>query len=287
MNLDQIIQYLMDTFGLTKEEATPIAPSFKPEKITAFRDQAAAVTKAQSDLATANENLNKEMVEWAEMKAVGDPKLAEMTSQIEATQLRAFQLEQALTRVATEHGIDPKTVLPSGEPAKEPVKKSADAPDLTRYATLEQVGGIADMLLTLPAELAAIEREHFDLTGEHLDLRPIVADFKTAASKKQSVDVRTLWETKHDIAAKRTAKATAAHTAEMTAAEERGYQRHASEAAIPGQHAAGHSAAPFRTTQYTGGSKLQRPQPGSRVQRAAAALATHAFAGGKKPAAAA
>jgi septal ring factor EnvC (AmiA/AmiB activator) len=123
-----IKKYLIEEMGFPEAEATTMAGNFKPEnvaKVQASRStmeaERAKVTKAQTDLEAANERLNAEMAEWAQLTSAEKASATAQAEKIEKLEAQAFQLQQKLTRVATDAGIDPKTVLPT-EPVAEPKK---------------------------------------------------------------------------------------------------------------------------------------------------------------------
>jgi hypothetical protein len=209
-----------------------------------------------------------------------------MRADMAAAHGEVTRLKTIITSKATELGLDPKTIIGEEPPAAvvPPVNPNND-PD-PRYLGREQFGQAADLLLTIPAELQQIATEHFELTGKHLDVRPLVAEFKARAGAKRPdpakpLDIRQIWESTHNIPAVRSEQAAAAHTAEMAAAEERGYARARTEATVPGASPAGHHS-PVLRNRPSEGPKLQRPSTAGKqdtISKAASALATHKYAG--------
>jgi hypothetical protein len=150
---------------------------------------------------------------------------------------------------------------------------------------LEQIGGISNYLLTLNAELPMIAADHLALTGKPLDTRAFIADIKARAARKEDIDPVRLWETTYQIPEKRAAKAEELRKADMKAAEDRGYERARSEAAIPGQQAPGTHAPIFKSGETGRQSILKRPQPGQGTSQFAASLASGKYrqpVGGKR-----
>jgi hypothetical protein len=142
---------------------------------------------------------------------------------------------------------------------------------------------VVDYMLSVPAELAAIAQEHFDLTGERLDTRPLVADLKARIAKKQPADLRAIWEEKYQVPEKRTAATKAKYDADIAAAEARGREAARSERELPGQHPAGQHSPVF--TGIHGESKVARPQPGQNTRGFADSLRSRKYAPQVQPAA--
>lgn len=240
----------------------------------------------QTALDTANEALNAEMVEWASTRDAGGVITDKMRADMAAAQGEVTRLSTIIKSKAAELGLDPATLGLADPPARvdpptPPVNNDLDP----RYLDRQQFGAAADLLLTIPAELQQIAQEHFDLTGERVDVRPLVAEFKARASAKRPdptkpVDIRQIWESTYAIPAKREAAAAAVRATETAAAEERGYQRARTEATVPGASPVGHHS-PVLRNRPTDGPKLQRPSVAGKadtVSKAAAALATHKYA---------
>lgn len=291
-----LLTWLKDDLGFTEAEAKELAPKFEPrrEKIEGgYLRQAdysrimGDVKKLQDQIASKDAQLNAEMAEWAALQNQDETKAAQLRTELDTTKVEKFQLEQKLKAFAEEHGVDPATVLPAktpatGDPNPNPNPAPKPAPfDETKFINREQFGSVTDYLLSVPAELAAIAQEHFDLTGERLDTRPLITELKSRVAAKKPADLRAIWEEKADIPAKRQAKATADHDREIQEAEARGREAARSEQMLPGAHAAGTHAPVF---QGQGESKLQRPQPGTAARGFAESLRSRKYAGGAPPA---
>jgi hypothetical protein len=266
----------------TGDRATALGRTF--DDATTFRSTNAEIDKTRKDLQAANERLNAEMAEWASLTAKEKEQNTAAQAALEAARVRATQLETRLTNLAVEHGVDPKallegtTVIPKKEePKVEPI-------DTSRFVTADQFGALSAFNLQLPAKLQRIEREHFALTGEHLDTEAITAEIMTRAQKKDAnIDPVAIWEGMHDIPAKRQTAAKKAHDEEIRQAEARGYDKARTEAALPGPQAPGRHAIVFNRPGVNGAkpeprtSVLKRPAPESGVRSAAAALASHKY----------
>lgn len=281
--------------GVADDQIDPVAAALTPHsskieegflRQSDYSRKSAELQAKQTALDAANERLNAEMVEWAQTRDAGGVITEQMRADMAKAQGEVTRLTTIITSKATELGLDPKTLI--GEPAApaaRPDPPPNNDPD-PRYVDRAQFGRAADLLLTLPAELQQIAQEHFDLTGQHLDVRPLVAEFKTRAGASRPdpakpVDIRQIWESTHQIQAKRDDAAQKARAAETAAAEERGYQRARTEQTVPGASPIGHHS-PVLRNRPESGPKLQRPSMAGKtdtISRAAAALATHKYAG--------
>ena len=257
---------------------------------------------ASAKLAEGNERLNLEMVEWAEERSKGGVITDQMRTDMAAAQAEVTRLKSIVTSKATELGLDPKTII--GEPAAPaPTPQPQPAPNLAGYVRVEDQGQMGRYLMRLQSQISQIQHEHQQLTGEWLDPDLIMTEIETRGSDKlnrntdgslkRSIDPRAIWEEKFDVPAKRAAKATAAHDAEIAAAEARGAERALSQTALPGQQAPGRHAPVFTRPGAQDASKMPRPSQASqqdRISRAASALATHRYRqggpGGAQPPAA-
>ena len=278
--------------GFTDDEVGTMKATYTPERMIKIAEGYmrqtdydrtmdegnAALTTAQTDLAAANTRLNAEMAEWATVQRNGKEASTKLQADLEASQTRVTELTARVTKLATDAGVDPKTIL--GDVNVTPPKDTK--PDMAGYvkaddldaAITKRLGGLASGILDVPAELFQLGQEHQQLFGESLDTRPIVAEIKKragTANNQESLDPRAVWEDLHDVVDKREKVATAAHDAEITAAVERGRTEAASEQAIPGS-----TTVPGRHAPIFGGperkSALERPQPLTTVNAAAAAL---------------
>lgn len=282
-------KWLTDDLGFTAAEAAELSAKFAPraDKIREgylrqadYSRNVAEVRKLQEQFTAKDNQLNAEMAEWAKMQGQDDQAAATLRTELERTRVEKFQIEERLRTLATEHGVDPETVLPKGatvDPNAKPIVPPAPFDD-SKYVNREQFGAVTDYLLTVPAELAAIAQEHFALTGEHLDTRPLITELKARVAKKQPADLRTIWEDKNGIGEKRTTKAKEAHDKEIADAEARGREAARSESQLPNQHPTGHQAPIF--TSLHGESKVARPQPGVNTRNFADSLRSRKYAGG-------
>lgn len=259
----------------------------------------------QTALDTANERVNQELIDIAEARSAGEPITAEMRNALAKAQGEVTRLSTVLTTRASELGLDPKTIL--GEvppPADDSARRTVPPPSLDGYARSDdlnaRVAAMGTYVLDLMADLPAIQHEHHMLTGEFLDPRAVVTELKRRATDpanrnrdntfKQPADLRAIWEESHQIGEKRTARATADLDAKLKDAETRGYERARTEQTLPGEHAPGrHSPVLRQAGDPARQQKMQTPQNRSntRISQAASALATHRYADGKRPGAAA
>lgn len=277
-----IKKYLIEEMGFPEAEATTMAGNFKPEnvaKVQASRStmeaERAKVTKAQTDLEAANERLNAEMAEWAQLTSAEKANATAQAARIEELEGKAFQLQQKLTRVATDAGIDPKTVLPT-EPVVEP-KKEKTVPDFdaSKYVEKNALSPALDYALELPATLQFIADQHRDLFGQNLDTREIMKEIRSTAGKPGAVaDPVAVWESKFKVPERRSALAEESRQKELKAAEDRGYARRAEEIASPGPATPGNRSPVFisRDPQHPRVSALRRPTPESSLRSATSAL---------------
>jgi hypothetical protein len=238
--------------------------------------------KAQDAVAAAEAKLNGEMAEWAELTAAEKASAGDLRKKLDDSEARVFQLTQRATRLAEEAGVDPKTILGDGEPPVDPkLRKEPVTVDLDPLR--HQIGGIADYMLTLNAELPAIAQEHFELTGKRLDTRAFIAsikaDLKTGKKTAEDLDPVRRWEAEFKIPELRATKATEERAKERAADRAEGRAAALSEAALPNTQTRPLTHSPaFRTVDGTK-SKLERPQPGQKMAGAIAALATGKYRG--------
>lgn len=290
----ELTEFLTKEMGFSGEAAADMVPKFTADQkkkieqtrtdAVTFRSTQAEIEKTRKQLAAENERLNEEMAEWARLSAKEKAEATELRASMEQARVRAVQLETRLTNLATEHGVDPKSLLEgtAAIPAKkeEPV---APAIDPNTLVTRQMYGETMGFALDLPAQLQYIADEHRELTGQRLDTREIVNEVKARAGKKDAViDPVKIWEEKYGIPAKREAKAAELRKQEDAAAEARGYERARTEMATPGASAPGRHAIVFGNRGADGTtaprtSVLKRPQPETGLRSAAAALATHKY----------
>lgn len=269
-------QWLAD-LKFTAEEVTALTPQFEAKAADLEKGQlrladytrfAGENNQLAADLKAKDAQLTSEMSEWAALKNKDTEEASTLRTQLETTRTEAFELRERLTNLATEQGLDPDKVVPKPRGTGEPPVKDKKEPVAFDPTPLQnQIGGITSYLLTLNAELPAIVQEHYELTGERFDTRAFVAGIQDDIKKNKTdnLDPRARWEKQFEIPAKRTTKDTEKRTAELTAAETRGYEKARSEATLPGQHAPGHHAPVFTKISADGTgskSKIERPQPG-------------------------
>lgn len=226
------------------------------------QDQLAADYKAKDD------KLTQEMTDWANVQATTAEEARQKQAALDTLEQEKLKLTQAVTRLAEQAGVDPKTVLAGQEPPPKPPEPPKPFDPAPVYGA---IGGIADFMLGLMGSMPAMADEHYRLTGERLDSRKLVDEIKTRAAKKEPVDPVAIWESVYDIPTKREAARVKAHDDEIKAAEQRGREAARSEMAIPGTQAPGVHAPVFHSERK---SALQRPQPGGNTARFASALAS-------------
>jgi len=247
----------------------------------------AELAKAQTDLETANQRVLAEMAEWAEIKRKDGVVTQKMRDDLDAAQARVLALQQRVTRIATDAGLDPAKALEGIDQTPPPPPKPA-APDLTGVVKTEefnqQFGTLANMALTLPAELDALRDEHQELFGKRLDTRTVIKELQTRANTRgnqKTLDPRAIWEELNGVAARReavTAENQAKRDAQM---REEGRVAALSEATVPGS-----VTSPGRHSVVFGEkareSALKRPQPGQTTNAAAAAFRTGKYRNAKE-----
>jgi len=282
-------KWLIEDLGFSEAEATELVAKFDGERATKlekgylrqsdYSRHMNDLQKAQTDLKAANDRLNAEMAEWASLTATEKEQATKLRGDLEKSQQDVLKLTQVVTRVATEAGLNADellkgaTVVPTREEPKTPPV------DLTGYVKEDQLRGLATMSLRLPAILAKIDREHHALTGEYVDQQAIIAELETRAATRgnqKSLDPVAIWEELHEIPAKRDAKAKREYDAAIKAAETRGREAALTEASIPGQAPPpGRHAPVFQTVSgQSRESALKRPQPGTGLHSAVAAMRT-------------
>ena len=282
-------KFLIEDLGFDEAEATTLAPKIKPEKATHLENSygihqqnlvaAAELEKATQQLTEANDRLNAEMAEWATLSTKEKSEATELRASLEAARVRTTQLESRITTLAQQAGVDPKTVLEGTAviPERKP-EPTTSVIDTTGLVRSEQFSNFAQYAIDLPAALAYIQDEHRELTGRRIDTREIVKIVKANAGKKGAeVDPVKIWETQYNIPKLRADAAEAAQAKLIADAEARGEERARSAAALPNATPAGRHSPVFGHRDDKGQfvprtSALNRPQPGSTVAAAAAAL---------------
>lgn len=286
--------WLREDLALTDAEVSTLDPILTDARVTALNaghTRQADYSRAMNDLKTqqeqlalAQENLETQIAEWGRSEQDGIAVTKKMREDLAAAEARVLRLTQTVRQIAMDAGQDPEkalegiTVPPTTPSAGTP---PVGAPDLTGFARTADVAGLAQMMLTLPAELAAIQHEHHQLTGEWLDTRAIVQEIQTRAANprnKLTLNPRDIWESTHQIADKRQAAETK-RLDDLKAAEyERGRQSVLSEVHANGGQPPpsllqrGASPVLHRPDGAQRPSALARPQPGSRYSGAVTAL---------------
>ncbi len=282
-------KWLVEEMGFTAEQAETLAPQFadRSEKLekgylrqSDYSKQMNDLGKTKADLASANDKLTKEMAEWAALTADEQKRAGDLRAELDASQERIFKLTQKATRLAEDSGIDPKTILGDDPLPDKPKEKPVAAFDPAPLH--QQIGGLADYMLTLNAELPAIAQEHFELTGERLDTRAFVAGIRAdlKANKTDNLDPVKRWESAFGIAEKRSTKSAEGLKAQLDAAREEGRVAARSEAMLPNTRPVGQGGSPVFRTAGQAGSKLTRPQPTDHMAGARAALASGKYRSG-------
>lgn len=234
-----------------------------------YSKQMDALQKKQTELDAANERLNEEMLAIAEARNAGEPITAQMRKDLADARAEVTRLQTVVTSRATELGLDPKDVLGEVTPPKreDPVQPTVDLKGYVKDADVNKaLGNTLAYSMDVMGELDAIKDEHFELTGKRLSTKDILAEVRARASDpnnvnkdgtyKRPVDVRAIWEEKHNIPTVRSEKAKAQHDQEIKEAEERGAQRVRSEGALPGEQPTGrHSPVLTRLQQSAEKSK--------------------------------
>ena len=220
-----------------------------------------------ADYKTKNDQLTQEMADWASVQATTANEQQQKQTALDSLEQDKLKLTQAVTRLAEQAGVDPKTVLGGELPPPKPKDEPKPFDPAPVYGA---IGGVTDFLLGMMGSMPAMAAEHYKLFNESLDTRKIVEEVKARAAKKEAVDPVQIWETLYDIPAKREAARVKTHDDEIKAAEQRGREAARSEAAIPGTQAPGIHAPIFHGHE----SALKRPQPGGNTAKFAQALAS-------------
>lgn len=235
----------------------------------------ATIKTQQDELTAANERLAAEVAEWAVVQASGKQATEKMRTDYEAAQNDVLRLQQGMRKIATDHSLNYDDLVKGIEVKTVPAKADATpAIDMTKFVGTDQHAALTRMALRLPAQLAAIQHEHHELTGEWLNPETIIAEIETRAGtarNTKSLEARDVWEEMHGIPAKRTTKAKEQHDKEIADAEARGAERARSESQLPngGAPPVGQHAPVFRGEHK---SVLQRPAAGVPNQSAVTAL---------------
>lgn len=285
-------KWLTDEMDFSVDEAKALAPQFssRSDKLekgilrqSDYSRQMNDLKKLEGQLAENSERLNADLAEFATLTAGEQGEATKLRERIEKAENKAFALTQKITRFAEENGIDPKTLLGDVEPQREPEKKVAAFDDKALRGDFDaKIGGVAGYMLDLTAALPGIAEEYHRLTGKTFDQRAFVQGIKAdiAAKKADNLDPQARFEAQFDIPTLRETAREKGITDRIAAgrAEERAAVL--SEQAIPGAQRPGEHSPVFKVG---GESKLQRPQPSTRLEGAVSALATGRYR--NKPAA--
>lgn len=291
-------KWMLEDMGFSAEEQKALDPLFTDDRVKKleaghlrqadYSKQMNDLKKAQTDLATANDRLSTEMAEWAAVQASGRDVTAKMQRDLETAQGNVARLTARVQKVATDAGLDPAKAL-EGIDQVPPTRTTTTTepppidPDkfLSRDDFAAQQSRLARVLLRAPAEIAAIQHEHHELTGEWLDARPIIDEIEKRATTKgndKSLEIRDVWQEQHNIPALRDTKAKEKYDADIKAAEKRGAEQALTNLSIPGAAPPPTHGRPSPVLHTPDGgnrkSVIERPQPGSATQSAVAALRT-------------
>lgn len=291
-----VLKWLKEDMAFSEDEIKDLAPKLTPKadvlekgylRQSDYSKHMDGLTKAQTDLAAANERLTAEMAEWATVQANGEQVTKKMRDDYDAAQLKVTQLTSRVQRIATDAGLDPQKALEGIDQVVVPPKQVETPPvDLAGYVKRDELTGVVSMSLNLPAELQSIADEHHELTGKRLDTRTIVREIQTRAQTRgntKSLDPRAIWEEQHKIPELRTTRDKKTHDDEISAAEARGREAAMSEMSVPGSTPPGRHAPVFTTpANKPRESVLKRPQPGTTVNAAVGALRSGKYRAGTK-----
>ena len=273
--------------GFTPEEEAAVSAVLdKPERVKVlegnqlrqsdYSREKDKLAKAEGDLDAAKKRLDAEALEWAGLSAAEKAQATELRDSLDKAQAKVLMLTQRVERIAADAGLDPKKALEGIEQVVPPKKDEPPPVDTSKFVGLDQFGSMSEYLFNLGLEIPAIAAEHLELTGERLDTRAFREEIQARAKTKgANLDPRSIWEEKYQIPQKRDEKSKAAREAELKQAEQRGFERAKSEAALPVPPSHGLHSPVLRTTNgEPRESVLKRPAPETGVRSAAAALAT-------------
>ena len=291
-----IPKWMQEDMGFSADEQKALDPLFTDERVKKleaghlrqadYSKQMNDLKKAQTDLQAANDRLSTEMAEWATVQASGREVTAKMQRDLETAQGNAARLTARVQKIATDAGLDPAKAL-EGIDQVVPDKRTnnGDTPpiDTSKFVSTDdfatQQSRLARVLLRAPAEIAAIQHEHHELTGEWLDARPIIDEIEKRATTKGnalSLEIRDVWQEKHNIPTLRETKAKEKYDADIKAAEARGRQEALTSLSVPGAGNPPTHGRPSPVLHSADGSArksvLERPQPGTSTQSAVSAL---------------
>lgn len=204
--------------GLTAEQRSALEPVFgQPElqekvkgsvlRQSEFTRRMQALDKQKADLEAAIAQREAKVIKDAQdlgtWKEQADSTIVANRKALEDAQLKHFQLQQRMTALATQYGVDPKE-WGVDEQAKPPATQSpatGDAEPDKRYFTREEAQKFATEIKVTPyvaAEIEDIVDEHRALFGKGLSRRELVAN-----AQKNNRSLREEWETSHEVAKRR------------------------------------------------------------------------------------
>jgi hypothetical protein len=242
-----------------------------------YSKQMNELSAARTSLKEADDRVTAEMAEWARIQAEGGAVTKKMQDDLHKAEQRALTLQQRVSKIATEAGLDPVKAL-EGIDQPPPRVETPPAPviDPKQFVSPEQFSMVNKYMFDLATELPMIAQEHFELTGQRLDTRAMRAEIEKRSRTKGAVlDPRVVWEETNNIPTIRATKATEQRELERKQDEQRGYERARTEAALPVPPSQGVHSPMLRTSDGNPRkSILERPAPEGGVRSAASALAT-------------
>lgn len=304
MTADELRQSLKDEVGFTDEQLTGLTKPQLEKLADAYMRQSdydramnegkAAIAAEQAKLSDAEQRLNVEMAEWGKLTNAEKANADKQRQALEAAQADVLRMRQTIERIGSEHGIDVNKILEGAPvPPKQPEQPTVDLSGVVKVEDFRNAQQqLANVMLTFPAELFALNQEHQALFGKPLDAQAIVKEIQSRANTRgnqKPLDPRAIWEELNKVPEARESKQKAEFDAAIKEAENRGRQAAISESAIPGQvTAAGRRSIVFGDGERK--SAIARPQPLDTVSKAAAAFRTGKYAqqpagagtGGKK-----
>ncbi len=280
----------LSELGFSETEVTELLPKFTGDREKKLEEGqlrqsdysklASQARKTQEELNAANERLNGEMAEWATLTATEKEGAKKLRADLDKSQQDVLRLTQKITSVAEQAGIDPKTLLEGA--AVVPPKVEAPPPiDTSRFVDMDAARALGELALTWPVDYAEINAEHQTLTGKALNGKEVIAEIRKRAGTRgntKSLDPRQVWEEMHDVPSLREAQNKKSFDEAIAAAETRGREAAITETSLPGQPPPGKHAPVFGVNRE---SKMQRPQPGTGLQSAVAALRSGKYKAGQ------
>lgn len=281
------LEAFIKELGLEGDEATAVKTALgKPERLSILEKNqlrqsdysklADGLKAEQKKLESASAKLDAEAAEWASLSASEKANATALRDSLNATEQKVLALQQRVTKIATDAGLDPAKALEGIDQVVKKEEPVVPAIDPTKFVGHDQFASMSEYMFNLSMELPTIAAEHFELTGERLNTTALRTEIqKRAGTKGANLDPRAIWEETNGIQAKRDAKTAAARTEEIKQAETRGFERARSEAALPVPPSHGQHSPVLRSVNGEARkSVLERPVPETGVRSAAQALAT-------------